>query len=254
MALDNFWENGFAIVPVLSEEEVENILSIVVKLIRSVVEIPESELDKGSLWLINKYLPIVYENPKNGSLIYDSMNLNTKFKNIFSEKVLIDALNEIFSQTHCDVELLFGDLQFFFHLPNIDRETLGWHQDTAYFKHNYGREKSVVVWIPLLDCMSEDGAVWIIPGSHKNGYIEHHTNVKGEHKDKEWNKRGMVYLPENVIDEEKAVQVELKKGEALVFDMNLFHKSGLTRGDNVRVTCVSRFGNFYDEDFQNKYK
>jgi len=88
---------------------------------------------------------------------------------------------------------------------------------------------AINVWIPLHDITVNEGALWVIEGSHK---IERHV-------------RGSAYLfpnyaPFNDELENAAKSVSLKAGEAIVFYVNIIHGSPPNRGLNERIaTCFA---------------
>jgi phytanoyl-CoA hydroxylase len=74
----------------------------------------------------------------------------------------------------------------------------------------------VIAWIALDDITVANGAMKVIPGSHRRGFLPwykvpgetHHTRVRPE-----------------FVEEDKAVHAEVKAGSALVFHQLLLHSS-----------------------------
>jgi phytanoyl-CoA hydroxylase len=150
--------------------------------------------------------------------------------------------------------LLLGNQQFFIHVPenpNNEKQNLGWHQDSSYFK-NFPHSDSLVCWFPLFDVDDTNGALWVIPGSHRLGQLPHIENKFGEHKDMAWDKRGRVYIDSGLFAEHSAVQVPIKRGSVGFFHFDLIHKSGLTN-KKPRYTFLSRYGNAKSLDFLSRY-
>ena len=66
----------------------------------------------------------------------------------------------------------------FFIKEPFNKSTVGWHQDAYYWPmspHN-----TVTVWLAFDDVDSDNGAMKLIPGSHKHGIIKHRRSEKTE--------------------------------------------------------------------------
>lgn len=85
------------------------------------------------------------------------------------------------------------------------------------------------VWMPLYDVNEENGALWVVEGTHK---------LKR-------NIRGSAYLFPDYSDyfpelEKAATSVNLKAGEAIVFYVNIIHGSPENRAQSERIaSCFS---------------
>lgn len=181
----------------------------------------------------------LYKNhPKIAGSIYDTINMSIHAKQIFDNDLLLNQIAQLLKIDSRD--LLINNVQFFIK-PKGTEHYLGWHQDSSYFE-DFNSDNSLVCWIPLVDVNKDNGAIWTIPSSHKSGKLNYNTNEKGNHKNIEWDKRGLTYIDKEKFDESKAVQLEVKKGEVAFFDFNLIHKSGLQISENVRYTVLARFG------------
>jgi phytanoyl-CoA hydroxylase len=92
-----------------------------------------------------------------------------------------------------------------------------WHQDET---HIPTRDRSLTaVWIALDDATTENGCLWVIPGSHRAGVLYPDREQDDSRFDCTREAYGFRYR------EEDAVPVELPAGAALVFDGYLLHRS-----------------------------
>lgn len=92
-----------------------------------------------------------------------------------------------------------------------------WHQDET---HIPTRDRSLTaVWIALDDATTENGCLWVIPGSHRAGVLYPDRGQDDARFDCTREAYGFRYR------EEDAVPVELPAGAALVFDGYLLHRS-----------------------------
>ena len=105
-------------------------------------------------------------------------------------------------------------------LPDGDarRGEFPWHQDNGY--GNNARTNNVTVWVALDDVDENNGCVWVIPGSHKNGLIPH--SPTGE----SW------YVSVRAPDD--GVPARLRAGEAVAFTGYTLHRSLANRTDHPR--------------------
>ena len=133
--------------------------------------------------------------------------------------------------------LIGGDIQFngdFWvrpKLPNEKLTTLPWHQDSAYMPKTEN-DTHLTVWLPLVDVKVENGPLQFLPGSHKSGLQSYHR-VPGE-------AFAVPVLPpdssDTVID-----TLEMKKGDLLVFNNLVFHRSLVNQSDIIRWSTDFRF-------------
>lgn len=58
--------------------------------------------------------------------------------------------------------------------PAGDGAETPWHQDEAYWDPAYEYE-ALSVWVPLQEATMDNGCMWFIPGSHRDGVLPHHS-------------------------------------------------------------------------------
>jgi phytanoyl-CoA hydroxylase len=117
-----------------------------------------------------------------------------------------------------DTPELFQD-QALLKPPLIGREK-PWHQDNAYF--NVPPETSIVgVWIALDEATPENGCMYIIPGSHREGPVIHF-------KRRDWQ------ICDTDVAAADAWTVPLKPGDCLIFHGLLHHGTPPSRSPQRR--------------------
>lgn len=124
-----------------------------------------------------------------------------------------------------NIELL-GKIPFRIDMPMVLRELAVWHQDYFYVK---GSQNTVTAWIPLYDTKFHDGCLLVMPGSHKDGPIEHDLSVLGKK-----------FYPSSIFDRDVRY-VEMKRGDVLFFDSCLLHSSGNNIGEAIRFSIQARY-------------
>ena len=102
----------------------------------------------------------------------------------------------------------------------------GWHQDKRYVGYE---PVWLVAALAISDCTDENGGHRVIPGSHKWGLLSHEDTA---HEQSILSRGQRITVP---FDDSKAVGVELKAGEGMIFHNLLIHGSGPNRTDGRRI-------------------
>lgn len=116
-------------------------------------------------------------------------------------------------------------------LPNEKLTTLPWHQDSAYMPHTEN-DTHLTVWLPLVDVQTENGALQFLSGSHTAGLQTYHR-VEGE--------AFAVPVLSPTSSHSNIDTLEMKKGDLLIFNNLVFHRSLLNRSDTIRWSVDFRF-------------
>lgn len=125
-------------------------------------------------------------------------------------------LQEVFNRQHFD--FISG-----IHLlkPTGATSSLNPHQDSALIEEeNYN---AAYVWIPLIDTDAKNGGLFVLPYSHLLDIPQRSLSVA-------WPLMKFEKLLWKFM-----VPLEVKAGEAIVFDSNLIHSSSPNTGENIRV-------------------
>lgn len=109
-----------------------------------------------------------------------------------------------------------------------------WHQDEIYIPT---RDRSLVgAWIAMDDATIANGCLWVIPGSHKTGYL--YPQRTPEDLD-EFDGGGESYG----FDQSQEVPVEVKAGSVVFFNGYLLHRSRKNRSSIYRRVLVNHYCN-----------
>ena len=109
-----------------------------------------------------------------------------------------------------------------------------WHQDEIYIPT---RDRSLIgAWIALDDATLENGCLWVVPGSHRPGYL-YPQRPHG-------NPEEFDFAPESFgFDESLEMPVEVKAGTVVFFNGYLLHRSRKNRSEVYRRVLVSHYCN-----------
>lgn len=115
--------------------------------------------------------------------------------------------------------------------PPRSPKTVPWHQDAYYWPlapHN-----TVTVWLALWDVDAENGAMQVIPRSHKAGIIKH--RIAGEESVLSFE------LEQGHFSTEDAVTLSIPAGAFTLHDDAIVHGSSGNTSDRWRIGYILRF-------------
>ncbi len=157
-------------------------------------------------------------------------NLHLQFPwayTLASHEAVLDAVESILGPEI----LIDGNLVFY--KPPHDASYASWHQDSVY--SGWHLTPSVSAWIALTVSERANGCMRVVPGSHKQGLLEH-DNVQDPNL---LNRRGERLRMD--VDESQAIDVVLKPGEMSLHHSNIIHGSNANTSDGPRIGFIVRF-------------
>lgn len=143
---------------------------------------------------------------------------NPVLKAFCCQPKLVALMNELIG---LDVSLYWD--QSVYKRPEALRD-FPWHQDNGYTP--VIPEQYITCWIPLNDATLENGCIWIQPGTHLQGTVEHVKTELG------W---------QCYHGQDPGTPVPLKKGDVVVFSSLLFHRSGPNCTNGMRKAYVVQY-------------
>ena len=131
------------------------------------------------------------------------------------------------------VEAILGpNIELFDEGQSLYKEPVGGHpkklhQDSAYFEHKY--EGPVAVLNYAVDTNLQNGALYVIPGTHKLGTIRHIDTFSH------------LGLDEDEWPWEKALPIVGSAGDAIFFHYRTVHGSQENHSDTARPVFINRY-------------
>jgi ectoine hydroxylase-related dioxygenase (phytanoyl-CoA dioxygenase family) len=110
--------------------------------------------------------------------------------------------------------------------------TVGWHQDAYYWPLD--PHESLTVWLAFDDSTTENGAMTVIPGSHRAGLLKH---VRVRESDSVL----MLECERGQFREDTVVPVTLRAGEVSIHDDKLVHGSPANPSQTRRAGLTIRY-------------
>ena len=111
--------------------------------------------------------------------------------------------------------------------PAQSNSFVRWHQDGTYFFLDPA--KHVTAWVALTVADEDAGCMQVIPGSHKNDFIDHNDDA---------DPNNMIPRGQGLaidVDTEVAVSMPLQPGQMSLHHTKLFHASFNNRRDSRRI-------------------
>ena len=121
----------------------------------------------------------------------------------------------------------------FFIKEAADPAFVSWHQDSTYW--GLSAPDVATAWVALTPSNAENGAMAMIPGSHRFDQMPHHDT---------FHRHNLLTRGQEIavkVDESDAVLVELKPGQASLHHVLLFHGSEPNRSDDRRIGLAIRY-------------
>ena len=122
--------------------------------------------------------------------------------------------------------------------PNDTRLKYKWHSEAHYYPK---RRRFLNIWLPVFtDRTLADGAMTILPGSHTEHWD--FAEYTGFNKDSENKKNHFVQyeIPEKWLAGYERYNCDSKRGDVILFDRNLVHRSNVNTTDKYSFSIVAR--------------
>ncbi len=199
-----YQENGYLIVPdALAPAEVDELRREATRICRGeagdIRGVTPAEIDETDDEVLRQYLCIHFPH-----------KISAIMKHYLAQATMVDALTRIIGpNVKCMQSMLF--------IKAAGKPGQAWHQDEFFIPT---RDRSLTGgWIALDDATVENGCLWVLPGSHKDGIIW----PQHQHEDRRFDCTGEAYhFP---YKDEDAIPVEVPAGSLVFFNGYLLHRS-----------------------------
>ena len=165
--------------------------------------------------------------PLGGDLRHKSHLLFTWLSELIRHDRILDAVEDLYGP-----DLLCWSTNFFIK-EKANPAFVSWHQDSTY----WGLSKPDVVsaWIAFTPAHSGNGAMQVIPGTHKTDQMPHRDT---------FDKHNLLTRGQEVavdVDAGKAVTITLEPGEMSLHHVRLVHGSPPNTSDDRRIGFAIRY-------------
>ncbi|MYG06646.1 phytanoyl-CoA dioxygenase family protein, partial [Candidatus Poribacteria bacterium] len=107
-----------------------------------------------------------------------------------------------------------------------------WHQDRWYTRPQFKTKTTVGTWTAIDAADKENGCLYVIPGSHKIGILEH-VELEGSQQQEFKQAVG--------ARDEDGVAVEIPPGSVIFFDNRILHKSTDNNTERFRRSNIAHY-------------
>ncbi len=109
-----------------------------------------------------------------------------------------------------------------------------WHQDERYIPT---RDRTLVgAWIAIDDATVDNGCLWVVPGSHRDGYM---YPTRAHDRPDEYDSSDQAFG----FDDAAGIPVEVAAGSVVFFNGYLLHRSSKNRTTGFRRALVNHYLN-----------
>ncbi len=168
--------------------------------------------------LFHQYCPQISH--EKGQVFYSTFS-NALEKNLNLKNEIKQLLHIAYQNTFINYES-FAEM---FLLKQPDNEPLVLHQDWSYAEED--KTLTATVWLPLQKTTKENGALFLIPGSHKFFHNYRSGSLPS----------ARIPLHENL--QKHQVTIEVNEGEAIIFHPALFHGSHPNTSNENRIVAAA---------------
>ncbi|HEY6821636.1 MAG TPA: phytanoyl-CoA dioxygenase family protein [Burkholderiales bacterium] len=165
--------------------------------------------------------------PLRGNLRHKAHLLFPFLADVVRNDVILDAIEDLYGP-----DLLCWTSNFFIKEAR-NPAFVSWHQDATYW--GLSAPDVVTAWVALTPSTMANGAMGVIPGSHKKEQLPHRDTFDNNNL----LTRGQEVAVE--VDQSKAVYLELEPGEASLHHVLLVHGSWPNPSDDRRIGFAVRY-------------
>ena len=236
-----FNDHGFIIVKNLIERKKINLVKESIDL--NLQKYLKKSKIKKSKDIHHSLLDLRKKNRKNFSYLFDSLQtMNFNYDIMTSENVQKIVSKLLYVKTNLitltDVALRLD--------PPIDKSnTLGWHQDSSYFRQNNSGKNGIVLWTPINKLTAKHGFLEFLDKSHRLGPL----NIKKQKTKKKFSSSKRDIDEKQITNFNKIITYDLQLGDVLLMNLDIVHRSGNNVSSQFRFSLLGRFHNMIKEDF-----
>ena len=245
--IESYTKNGFAIVKNIVPAQrinslLENIFNLFCKYSTDCQELKNMEKPWNTELFHKKLIEFRQKDPESFGAIYDSLKTSLTLTQLITDNKVVDFVAKFLKIKPSDLSI--SEPMCRLDVPNDKRNTLDWHQERSFFPQNRNGLNGLVCWIPLTDITEEMGPMHISPRSHTEGQLKLSNRTK-----KNTSYTTQIPVPEEFVSKYEDLAVHTNAGDAVFFNMLLFHRSGQNISNKVRLATQGRFHTSTADDF-----
>lgn len=230
-SLKNYNKLGYVIKKnLLDQNVVREILKNISKNLNKIMKFKtKGSLHKDLIFLRKK-------NKEKFGLLFDTIQTNVQNYSILTDKKVFNLCKKILNEKSNSINLT--DVSLRLDPPYDQKNSLGWHQDSSYFRQNDNCFDSLVLWTPLIDLNSKTGGLEFLEKSFLLGSLRVPRQKSNSNKSVSRQR----LIPNKKLEKFKMIKCdELDKGDAIIMNMDMAHRSGFNYSNKFRISLIGRF-------------
>jgi len=245
--VESYTKNGFAIVKNIVPTQrinsiLENIFNLFCKYSTDYEDLKNIEWPWNMELFHKKLIELRKKDVESFGAIYDSLKTSITLTQLVTDDKVVDYVAKFLKIKSSDLSI--SEPMCRLDVPNDKRNRLDWHQERSFFPQNRNGLNGLVCWIPLTDITEEMGPIHISPRSHTEGQLK----LSNERK-KDVSYTTQIPISEKFTSKYEDLVVHTNAGDAIFFNMLLFHRSGQNISNKVRLAIQGRFHTSTADDF-----
>jgi hypothetical protein len=245
--IESYTKNGFAIVKNIVPAQrinslLENIFNLFCRYSTDYQELKNMEKPWNTELFHKKLIEFRQKDPESFGAIYDSLKTSLTLTQLITDNKVADFVAKFLKIKPSDLSI--SEPMCRLDVPNDKRNALDWHQERSFFPQNRNGLNGLVCWIPLTDITEEMGPIHISPRSHVEGQLKLSNKTK-----KNMSYTTQIPVPEEFVSKYEDLAVRTDVGDAVFFNMLLFHRSGQNISNKIRLATQGRFHTSTADDF-----
>ena len=245
--IESYTKNGFAIMKNIIPAQrinslLENIFNLFCKYSTDCQELKNMEKPWNTELFHKKLIEFRQKDPESFGAIYDSLKTSLTLTQLITDNKVVDFVAKFLKIKPSDLSI--SEPMCRLDVPNDKRNALDWHQERSFFPQNRNGLNGLVCWIPLTDITEEMGPMHISPRSHAEGQLKLSNRTK-----KNTSYTTQIPVPEEFVSKYEDLAVRANAGDAVFFNMLLFHRSGQNISNKIRLATQGRFHTSTADDF-----
>jgi len=231
---------------VFSEAEIDSLRGLIYRLYRKfepedrsldAIDVPWNDLafDRAMIALRTR-------DPKTFGALYDCAQSAVELLRLVTDLRLVEIAADCLDDT--PATLSYSGIMLRMDPPLDTRNSIDWHQDRSYYPQNWDGNNGLVATIAMQDITAESGAILTCPGSQREGLVSPLIGEKSDYETTEQRK-----VPDDVAARYQQRAADARRGDVLLMNMNLVHRSGYNEQEHIRYTALCRFHRIMAEDY-----
>jgi hypothetical protein len=234
--LESYNSLGYAVARIFPEKILTRLRRDVVSILADACHMDVSQEPSSFtsvVRLLRSRLCVIYSSTDNTDLVHVIRQLGTILP--LQELAGLEDTGRLLVKLGLSSPVISSPPEFRTDFPNDSKYMQSWHQDWPYTQSSLN---SLTIWTPLHDVDVIDGALNLIPGSHKWGVAPVQVELNPRK-----------FTIDNVPLEQK-INVPVAYGESLIFSQLLYHCSGENKSADARLSFQLRYADVDDIDWK----